>query len=198
MEKNKTADEYYEKEVTFKEEINQLRLLAHKTEAVETCKWGMPVYTIDNKNVFGICRFKDFFGVWFYNGVFLEDPKNVLRNAQEGKTKAMRHWNFRSAKEIDGKGVLAYMLEAIENQKQGRVLQPKKNKEVEFEIPKELQSALSESVSLKKTFSSFTPYKQKEFCEYVSQAKQETTRLRRVSKILPMIEDGVGLNDKYR
>ncbi len=198
MEKSKTVEAYYEKEASFKKEINRLREVAQKTEAVETCKWGMPVYTIDNKNVFGICRFKDFFGVWFFNGVFLKDPKKVLRNAQEGKTKAMRHWNFTKAVEIDEKGVLAYMNEAIINQKEGKIIKPTKPKQGALEIPNELRLALSKNAGLKKSFSNFTPYKQKEFCEYISEAKQEATKLRRVTKVLPLIENGVGLNDKYR
>lgn len=198
MEKGKSAEAYFEKDVPFKKEINQLRQIAHKTDATETCKWGIPVYTIDNKNVFGICRFKDFFGVWFFNGVFLKDPKNVLRNAQEGKTKAMRHWNFNSAEEIDPKGILAYMNEAIFNQKEGKVVKPTKSKNVEVEIPEILKAELSKNAELKSAFASFTPYKQKEFCEHISSAKQEATQHRRLSKVLPMIKEGIGLNDKYR
>ena len=197
MEKNKTADEYYSREHHFQDEILYLRELALKTEAEETCKWGMPVYTINNKNVFGICRFKNFFGIWFYNGALMSDPKKVLRNAQEGKTKAMRHWNFTAKEEIDEKGVMNYIKEAIANQKAGKVLAPSKpNKKVA--IPELLQQKLQADAKLKTSFESFSPYKQKEFCEYVAEAKQEATKLRRLDKVLPMIFDGVGLNDKYR
>ncbi|MEM9000217.1 MAG: DUF1801 domain-containing protein [Bacteroidota bacterium] len=197
MEKTKTAEGYYAKDAPFKKEIALLREIAHRTEAIETCKWGMPVYTITNKNVFGICRFKSHFGVWFFNGAFLSDPKNVLANAQEGKTKAMRHWKFYAADQIQEKEVLQYMNEAIENQKKGIRLVPKKQKK-EVQIPIPLRSALEQDQSLKKAFGHFTPYKQKEFCEYIEEAKQEKTKLRRLDKILPMIQEGVGLNDAYR
>ena len=43
-----------------------------------------------------------------------------------------------------------------------------------------------------------TKGKQREYADYVSDAKLEKTRLRRVEKILPLISSGVGLNDKYR
>lgn len=199
MDKTAKIEAYFEKEHPFREGINRLRSLALKTEAEETYKWSIPVYTIDNKNVFGICRFKDFFGVWFFNGVFLSDPKKVLRNAQEGKTKAMRHWNFTSEEDIDEKGILAYMNEAIANQKQGKVLAPKKDSpKKEVVIPEQLAAVLQEDKSLKKTFEGLAPYKQREFCEYISEAKQEATKARRLQKIIPMIEKGMGLNDKYR
>lgn len=197
MEKTKTAEGYYEQEHLFKDAILKLRDIAIKTEAIETCKWGMPVYTIQNKNVFGICRFKEFFGVWFFNGVFLKDPKKVLRNAQNGKTKAMRHWNFTKNEEIDTNGVLAYMNEAIANQKLGKVIPPQK-KSSSFKIPELLQTELNSLPKLKDAFDTFPAYKQKEFCEYITEAKQEKTKLKRLAKIVPMILSGTGLNDAYR
>ena len=110
---------YYSKNQKYKEGISHLRAIALKTQFVETLKWGSPVYTIDNKNVLGILAFKNHFGIWFFNGVFLSDPKGVLVNAQEGKTKSMRHWKFSAVNDIDETGVLEYINEAIANQKKG-------------------------------------------------------------------------------
>ncbi|MCF8272843.1 MAG: YdeI/OmpD-associated family protein [Flavobacteriaceae bacterium] len=43
-----------------------------------------------------------------------------------------------------------------------------------------------------------TPYKQKEYSEYIATAKRETTIEYRIEKIKPMILKRVGLNDKYK
>lgn len=187
---------FYAKEHPYKDGVAVLRELALKTELEETYKWNFPVYTLDGKNVLGICAFKSHFGVWFFNGVFLSDPKGVLENAQEGKTKSMRHWKFLSEEEIDKAGVLAYMREAQENQRKGISLSPGPKKETV--IPQELSTALNKDVALKSLFDKLAPYKQREFCEYISEAKQEKTKLSRLDKILPMIAEGVSLNDKYR
>ena len=196
MEKSEKLETYYEKEHPFKDGIAVLRQLALKTEAQENFKWSFPVYTLNGKNVFGICKFKHHFGVWFFNGAFLQDPKKVLENAQEGKTKGMRHWKFHSLEEIDEKGVMAYMREALDNQKKGIELTP--DKATKTAIPELLKTQLTQNKGLKTAFDAFTPYKQKEFCEYIAEAKQEATKLRRLDKILPMIEKGIGLNDGYR
>lgn len=196
MDRGEKLESYYTKEHPFREGINFLREIALKTETEEHFKWSIPVYTLNNKNVFGICKFKNHFGVWFFNGVFLKDPKKVLENAQDGKTKGMRHWKFQSTDEVDEKIVLGYMKEALDNQKKGLEIKAEKNNEVE--IPELLQSKLDSDSVLKSSFENFTPYKQKEFCEYIAEAKQEKTKLRRLEKILPMIKDGVGLNDGYR
>lgn len=196
MEKSEKLEAYYENEHPFKDGIAFLREVALKTEAEEDFKWSIPVYTINNKNIFGICKFKSHFGVWFFNGVFLKDPKKVLENAQEGKTKGMRHWKFQSLDEVDKKVVLAYMKEALENQKKGLEVKAEKTKKVT--IPELLKSELKKDSQLKAAFEKFTPYKQKEFSEYIAEAKQEKTKLRRLEKILPMIKQGIGLNDGYR
>lgn len=196
MDKSEKLEKYYNKEHPFQEEIKHLREIALKTEAVEDFKWSIPVYTLNGKNVFGICKFKNHFGIWFFNGVFLKDPKKVLENAQEGKTKGMRHWKFHTLEEVEEQLVLAYMKEALDNQKKGLEVKAEKTKKTE--IPDLLQSKLASNPDLKNAFEQFTPYKQKEFCDHISEAKQEKTKLRRLEKILTMIENGVGLNDAYR
>nr|WP_297783242.1 YdeI/OmpD-associated family protein [uncultured Allomuricauda sp.] len=196
MDKSEKIEAYYKKEHPFRDGIALLREIALTTEADEDFKWSIPVYTVNGKNVFGICKFKTHFGVWFFNGVFLKDSEKVLENAQEGKTKGMRHWKFQNLEEVDKKSVLAYMKEALDNQKKGLEIKADRTKKIS--IPELLQKALEQDTFLKSTFEKFTPYKQKEFCEYIAEAKQERTKLRRLEKILPMIKEGIGLNDAYR
>ena len=196
MDKLEKLETYYEKEHPFKKGIGMLRKIALKTEAKEDFKWSIPVYTLNGKNVFGICKFKNHFGVWFFNGVFLKDPKNVLENAQEGKTKGMRHWKFQSLEAVDEQIVLSYMKEALDNQRKGMEVKAEKTKEVV--IPELLLSEFKKDTTLRKAFNALSPYKQKEFSEHISEAKQEKTKLRRLEKIIPMIIEGVGLNDGYR
>ena len=187
---------FFDREHPFRKGIRHLREIVLKTELQEQLKWGAPVYTLENKNVLGIMAFKQHFGIWFFNGVFLSDPLKVLENAQEGKTKAMRHWKFNTAEEINAAAVAAYVNEAIENQKKGLEIKPQRSKSLE--IPGLLQKALLSDNSLNESFQSLTPGKQREYCEFISSAKQEKTKLARLEKISPMIQKGIGLNDRYR
>lgn len=191
----KTVDEFFSKVKHYQKELSILRALMDKTELVESIKWGMPVYTINGKNVVGLGAHKSYFGLWFYNGSFLSDPNKILINAQEGKTKGMRQLRFQSEEEIDAEVVMPLLLEAIENQKLGKEIKPQKKK---LEIPDELKEALSNSSQLSEAFDSLTPGKQKEYTEYISEAKRIETRLKRLEKITPMILSGVGLNDRYK
>lgn len=196
MQKNKSVEEFISKNKEWKEALEILRSIMLTTEMKETIKWGVPVYTINDKNVIGIGAFKSYVGIWFYQGVFLEDKAKKLLNAQEGKTKGLRQWRFNSTDDIDKKMILQYVTEAIRNQKDGKEIKPERSKTIE--IPSELLTALNANDNLKKSFEQLTPFKQREYSEYIATAKREATRITRLEKINPMILDGIGLNDKYR
>ena len=197
MKKIYSVEEYIEEHVHFSEALVLLRYIINRTECVETIKWNAPVYTINNKNVLGLGAFKNHFGIWFFNGVFLKDKHNLLINAQENKTKALRQMRFESVSEIDKDIILDYAKEAIENQKLGKEIKPDRNKK-EAVIPKELNNLLIKNKDLKNSFESLSPYKQREYCEYVDSAKREATKQTRLEKITPMILQNIGLNDKYK
>ncbi|MGV3697407.1 YdeI/OmpD-associated family protein [Flavobacterium sp.] len=177
------------------EEIAKLISIIDKTELMPTKKWGGDVYTINNKNVIGIGGFKNYFAIWFYNGVFLKDEAGVLVNANEGITKALRQWRFASSAEINDKLVLQYINEAIANEKAGLAIKPEKKEAMQCDF---FAEALEKDKTLNAAFGKFTPGRQKEFWEFMATAKQEKTKVGRLDKIRPMIIDGIGLNDKYR
>lgn len=190
-------DTYFEKESPFREGINHIRAIVQDTELQEDWKWNIPCYTVQGRNVMGIASFKNHFGIWFFQGVFLEDKKKLLRNAQDGKTKAMRSLHYESIEAIDSDILKAYILEAIQNAKDGKEIRPDRSKK-EVHIPAELESAFAKAENLKTAFQTLTPGKQREYTEHIGGAKQETTRLRRLEKCIPMILEGIGLNDKYK
>ena len=108
----------------------------------------------------------------------------------------MRHWKFTDKAQIDSESILAYLNEAIENQKKGMEIKPEKKGNAP--IPELLKTELTKNTELKKAFTSLSAYKQKEYSEYISEAKQEATKEKRLQKIIPLIEQGIGLNDAYR
>ena len=197
MRRATSVDEYISQGGAWRESLQLLRELLSSTQLKETVKWGMPVYTLNNKNVAGFSAFKSWTGIWFYQGVFLKDPERVLINAQEGTTKALRQWRFFSAEEIRKQQptILAYVQEAIRNQEAGKEMKPERNKA--FEIPPELEKALKSNPSLKESFEQLSPGKRKDYALHIGGAKREDTRQQRLQRAIPMILEGVGLNDKY-
>ena len=195
MEPTSDKKHVWNKVNNWEEELLFLKSIIDKTELVETIKWGGPVYVFNKKNVVGIGGFKEYFTIWFFNGVFLKDEKKKLINAQEDKTKSLRQWRFNSKEEVNETEVLAYILEAIENEIQGKIIKPAKKETIVSEL---LLKEMDLNPALAEAFQKFSPYKQYEFLEYIESAKQEKTKLSRIEKVIPMILANIGLNDKYR
>nr|WP_321243870.1 DUF1801 domain-containing protein [uncultured Psychroserpens sp.] len=197
MKKIYSVEEYIEVNSHFTEALKTLRDIIMSTELEETVKWSMPTYCLNGKNVLGIGAFKNHFCIWFHHGVFLKDEHSLLHNAQEDKTKGMRQMRFESKNDINKAAVLAYAKEATENQRLGREIKPvRKTKAIN--IPSELKDVLKSNSELHTSFKALTPGKQREYCDHISEAKREATKLSRLEKITPMIIKGVGLHDKYK
>jgi uncharacterized protein YdeI (YjbR/CyaY-like superfamily) len=198
MKKVSSVDEYLAAGGEWEEALQLLRDLLSSTALEETVKWGMPVYTLHNKNVAGFSAFKSWVGIWFFQGVFLNDQAGVLINAQEGTTKGLRQWRFSSSQEIRDhrETILSYLEEALQNQKQGKEIKPDRNKPLE--IPAELEQALGQDPALRDCFDALSLSRKREYAEHLSSAKREETRQKRLENILPLILEGVGLSDKYR
>ena len=196
MKRYRSVDAWLADQDAWKEEVSRLRDIIQSTGLQETVKWSAPCYTLDGKNVVGLAAFRDYFGIWFHQGVFLSDPEKVLINAQEGKTRALRQWRFRSKKEIRVRLIRSYLKEAMDQARQGVAIKPRRI--TKTAVPVELRQALADNRQAATAFESLTPGKQREYAGYIAEAKRAETRSKRIEKILPMIQSGVGLNDKYR
>lgn len=196
MDDKAKIEAYYDKEHHFKDGLLALRAIVKKTQLEEVLKWGAPIYALYNKNVLGIMAFKNHFGLWFFHGSLLKDHDKVLENAQEGKTKFLRHWKFTQTDEINESLILSYINEAIEVQKNNQI--PKIIKKPKMVISELLMKALEEFPLNKEKFSRLSPYKKKEYHEYIISAKQDKTKKSRLQKSLDLISKGIGLNDMYR
>ena len=115
MKKVYSVEEYIENNSHYAEALTLLRDIINTTELEETVKWNAPVYALNGKNVVGLGAFKNHFGIWFFNGVFLKDEQQLLVNAQENKTKALRQMRFNSIDSIDKSSVLVYVKEEFLN-----------------------------------------------------------------------------------
>lgn len=172
------------------EELMLLREIVLSTGLKEEIKWGGPIYTLNGKNVLAIGGFKNFATIWFHNGVFLSDPAGVLINANEGNTRGLRQWRFTSMKEIKPALVKKYVQEAMKNAKEGKEIKPEKKEPLAF--PDAFVKAMKKDKALKAAFEKLTPGKQREYIEYITEAKQEETRMRRIEKSVPIILSGRG------
>ena len=196
MNQTKTVDDYIRDAGQWQAELRMLRKIMLSCRLTEQVKWGAPCYTYNGKNVVGLGAFKSYFGLWFHQGALLIDSSKVLINAQEGKTKALRQWRMHSADDIKPRIIKRYVKESIALFEDGQEIKASRSEPVS--VPPELTSALRRNKGATAAFRELRKGLQREYADYISAAKREETKQRRIDKILPMIAAGIGLNDKYR
>ncbi|ARB35941.1 hypothetical protein FC605_02880 [Bacillus subtilis] len=191
---NPKVDEFLSKAKKWKEEFEKLRTIILDCELTEDFKWMHPCYTYNNKNVVLIHGFKEYCALLFHKGALLQDAHGILIQQTEN-VQAARQIRFTNVQEINElENILnAYIHEAIEIEKAG--LKVEVNKNIELNIPEELQKKFDEIPALKTAFEALTPGRQRAYTLYFSQAKQSKTRESRVEKYVQKILDGKGLKD---
>ncbi|MFS3934583.1 uncharacterized protein YdeI (YjbR/CyaY-like superfamily) [Bacillus sp. SJZ110] len=191
---NPKVDEFLSEAKKWKEEFEKLRTIILDCELTEDFKWMHPCYTYNNKNVVLIHGFKEYCALLFHKGALLQDAHGILIQQTEN-VQAARQIRFTNVQEINElENILkAYIHEAIEVEKAG--LKVEVNKNIELNIPEELQKKFDEIPALKTAFEALTPGRQRAYTLYFSQAKQSKTRESRVEKYVQKILDGKGLKD---
>jgi len=175
-------------------EIAEMRRLLAGSAMKEECKWGKPTYTVDGKNIVIMQGFKAYFGLGFFQGALLKDPKKVL--VQLGQVHAGRVMKFTSAKDITAKAatIKAYVHEAISVEKAGLRMKPRRTSD--FPVPEELRQRFRRDPRFKRAFKALTPGRQRSYLYHFAAAKQSATRTARIEKAMPAIFEGRGFLER--
>jgi len=174
-------------------EIGEMRRVLAGFAMQEECKWGKPTYTVDGKNIVIMQGFKEYFGLGFFQGALLKDPKQVL--VQLGQVQAGRVMKFTSVKDILAKAatIKAYVREAIAVERAGLRMEKKTS---DFPVPKELTERFRKDPRFKRAFEALTPGRQRSYLYHFGAAKQSATRVARIEKAMPAIFEGRGFLER--
>ena len=191
---NPAVDKFLARTKKWQEEFKKLRIIILGCKLTEELKWGVPCYTLQNKNVVLIHGFKEYCAILFFKGALLKDTKGILIRQTEN-VQASRQIRFKGVQEIIKmeKLLKAYINEAIGAEKAG--LKVKLKSTNEYKIPDEFQAKLDEIPELKTAFKALTPGRQRGYIFYFSAPKRADTRGSRVEQYIPKILYGKGLND---
>jgi uncharacterized protein YdeI (YjbR/CyaY-like superfamily) len=178
----------------WKAEIAAMRRVLAGFAMKEERKWGKPTYTMDGKNVVILQGFKEYFGLGFFQGALLNDPKRVL--VQLGQVQAGRVMKFTNAKDITSKGatIKAYVRAALAVEKAG--LRMKRRTTSDFPVPGELSERFRTDPRFKRAFEALTPGRQRSYLYHFAAAKQSATRTARIDKAMPAIFEGRGFLER--
>lgn len=175
--------------------LTKLRAVLHAADpaATEDLKWGAPTIMHDGM-VCSFVAFKKHVGLWFHKGALLDDRAGLLK---PGKTVAMRAAHFTDEKQISARPIAALVKQAVKLNQTG-VKAPKRPESAKrFTVPTDLRSALGANARAKAFYASLSPSHQREYAEWIVEAKRAETRERRIAQAIEMLAKGERRNEKY-
>lgn len=200
--KNPKIDAYILKSADFAVPIlMHLRDLIHRgcPEVEETIKWGMPFF--DYKGPFcSMASFKQHAVFGFWKAKLLKDPKKYLQERSSEGGSAMGHLGrITSMKDLPpDKVILDFIKQAKKINDEGiKVPAKPKVEKKELEVPAYFTNALKKNKKAFATFNEFSYSHKKEYVEWVTEAKTEATRDKRMETAIDWMEEGKGRNWKY-
>jgi uncharacterized protein YdeI (YjbR/CyaY-like superfamily) len=198
--RNKATDSYIAKSADFAKPIlNHLRELVHKTcpDAEEKIKWGFPHFDYKGEMMCSMAAFKQHASFGFWKAPLMKD-KSLLETAKSEV--AMGHLGrITSLKSLPpDKKIIAWIKEAMElNDKGIKMAKPKPVEKKEIVVPDYFEKALAKNKKAKTVFDAFAYSHRKEYLQWITEAKTEETRNKRMATALEWIAEGKGRNWKY-
>ncbi|HEU0226052.1 MAG TPA: YdeI/OmpD-associated family protein [Steroidobacteraceae bacterium] len=196
--KNPAVDAYIAKSADFARPIlRRVRGLMHKAcpGIEETIKWGVPHF--ERRGVVaGMAAFKQHASFGFWKQKLLADPAGLFPAAGDS---SMGGRKFRSVDELPSDAVLLrYIKAAIALNEAGvKVPRAARRKKPPPKLPADLAAALKQSPKAKAAYDAFPPSKRREYVEWITEAKQEATRRRRLATAVEWIAQGKSRHWKY-
>lgn len=174
--------------------LEHLRALVHKAcpDVEETIKWGMPHFT-HHGILCSMAAFTEHCALGFWKGsLVLEGPGAEDAMGQFGR--------ITSRADLPQDGVLIeYVKKAARLNEEGvpaprtRTGAPKP----ELDVPGDLAAALAENDAARATFEGFSPSARREYVEWITEARTNATRQRRLTQAVAWMAEGKPRNWKY-
>lgn len=192
-------DAYIEKSQDFAKPIlHYIRETVHEfcPDAEETMKWSFPHFIYKGKNLCAMASFKQHctFGFWLEKEMktMQEITQDIEKNSMFSLGKITHIRDLPSKPQLK-----KAITEAMELTDMGVTMKKAPPSKTEMEIPADFQNALHTNQQALDLFLKASPSFRKEYITWITEAKTEATRNKRMDQALEWIAEGKGRNWKY-
>lgn len=191
-------DAYIAKSADFAKPIlTHLRDTVHAAvpTADETIKWGMPFFMYNGKILCSIAAFKEHCALHFWKG------REILGAEAIGADGMGQFGKIRKISDLPSKKVLSgYLKRATElHESIASTPRPKKTRAAKppIPMPSAFRAALGKNRKAKTSFDELSPSHRREYLEWITEAKTDATRDKRIATAVEWITEGKSRNWKY-
>ena len=199
--KDKRIDSYIANSAPFAQPIlNHLRKLVHEVcpDVEETMKWSFPHFDYAGEILCSMASFKKHCAFGFWKASIMPDPHKLLQIV--GKTAMGSLGQITDISELPPDRVIKeYIKEAARLNKEGVKL-PQRTKagtKKELEVPAYFTKELRKNKKAQSTFDTFSTTNKREYVDWITSAKTEETRAKRLETAIEWMSEGKIRHWKY-
>ena len=191
--RDKRVDAYIAKSADFAKPIlSHLRDVVHEAcpECEETLKWSSPTFMYQGM-LCGFAAFKQHiqFGFWKHELLMPDSPRD-----------GMGFGKITSLKDVPPKKQLVALIKKAMKLNEEGVTVPRMKSatpKAAIPMPADLKTALAKNKRASATYQDFSPSHQREYLEWITEAKSPDTRARRLETAIEWMAEGKPRNWKY-
>jgi uncharacterized protein YdeI (YjbR/CyaY-like superfamily) len=201
--KNPAVDAYIAKSPEFARPIlTRLRAAMHKgcPEIEETMKWSVPHFEKDGI-VASMAAFKQHVAYGFWSKKLVEERlgKDAAKLFPKDAERGMGGRKVRSLDELPPDSLILRAVKiAVSLNEEGIRPTRELTKKPPVKPPPYLVAALKKNSKARQTFERFTPSQQREYVDWLVEAKQEATREKRLATAIEWLAEGKQRHWKYQ
>lgn len=195
--KDPRVDAYIAKAKPFAQPIlRRIRQAVHAgcPDVVETIKWSVPAFEYKGP-MCGMAAFKAHCLMGFWKGALVKGlPKDRVTQAGGG-------WGrFESLDDLPGEKLLIRMVKEAAALNDAGIKVPRAARAAKppLKVPPYMLAAIKENKKAAAAWAASSPSHQREYTEWITEAKTEATRTRRLETAVEWIAEGKGRNWKYQ
>jgi uncharacterized protein YdeI (YjbR/CyaY-like superfamily) len=194
------VDAYIAKSADFAKPIlTYIRQVVHEAAPMitETIKWGFPFFDYKGP-VCQMAAFKQHLAFGFWKAALLNDPAKVIK---QGDASAGSLGRITSIADLPSKEILIALIhQAIALNEKGEKVakKPVPAERANLETPQYFIEFLSKHPKAIAEFDRFSPAQKREYAEWITEAKTDVTREKRMDTALEWIAEGKTRNWKYK
>jgi uncharacterized protein YdeI (YjbR/CyaY-like superfamily) len=196
---NPAIDAYILKSADFAQPIMiHLRELVHATcpDVEEKMKWSFPHFDYKGEMMCSMAAFKQHCVFGFWKASIIPDPQKILTPV--GETAMGNFGKITRLEDLPADDILiAYIKEAKRLNDEGVKVKPNTKAKAELPVPDYMMDAIRKDAKALETFVNFSVSCKREYVEWVTEAKSEETRLKRLDQAIEWMAEGKIRNWKY-
>ena len=195
MKSDPRIDAYIARQADFARPIlEHLRATVHAVcpDCEETLKWNMPHFMYRGEMLAGMAAFKQHatFGFWRGSLVVGKEDMQLSGMGQFGR--------LTSIDDLPGRAELEGLVRKAMELTEAGVKPPRnKHEKAPLTVPQDMRAALDANAAAGATFDSFPPSAQRDYVEWVTEAKRDETRVKRLAQSIEWLAQGKRRHWKY-